>query len=284
MQHTNFLNGDTYLITEALPPNQGAPYFETLKSEVSWQKMFNRQTPVPRLLAVQGTPNEHGHYPVYRHPADEEPEMQACTPFVDQLRMRVNELLKCEFNHVLIQYYRDGQDNIGRHSDKSLDILRGSSIVNLSFGATRTMILRSKMQTQGAYHYEHIPLNDRSIFVLGWESNRQFHHEIKADKRPHSEKGVDEQAFDGQRISLTFRQVATFVTPEGKLYGQGARSPNLESAKLRNMPLSEEELKNQTLELIQAFGQENRDPHFDWDAHYGQGFDVINFMRVNRWG
>ena len=47
-------------------------------------------------------------------------------------------------NHVLIQLYRSGKDCISEHSDKTIDVVPGSSIVNVSFGARRTMTLRKK--------------------------------------------------------------------------------------------------------------------------------------------
>jgi hypothetical protein len=31
--------------------------------------------------------------------------------------------------------------------------------------------------------------------------------------------------------------------------------------------------------MIRAFGQENHRSHdFDWEAYYGKGFDVVNFV------
>jgi alkylated DNA repair dioxygenase AlkB len=45
---------------------------------------------------------------------------------------------------VLIQLYRTGADYISEHSDKTIDVVRGSFIVNLSLGARRTMTLRTK--------------------------------------------------------------------------------------------------------------------------------------------
>ena len=37
-------------------------------------------------------------------------------------------------NHVLIQLYRTGADHISEHSDKMIDVVRGSRIVSLSLG------------------------------------------------------------------------------------------------------------------------------------------------------
>jgi alkylated DNA repair dioxygenase AlkB len=56
----------------------------------------------------------------------------------------IEEQLNQTFNHCLLQWYRSGRDFIGEHSDKTLDISKDSVVVNISLGATRTMILKSK--------------------------------------------------------------------------------------------------------------------------------------------
>ena len=60
------------------------------------------------------------------------------------IREHVERVLGHPVNHVLIQCYRTGSDYISEHSDKTLDIVRGTSIVNVSVGAQRQMVLRRK--------------------------------------------------------------------------------------------------------------------------------------------
>jgi hypothetical protein len=38
---------------------------------------------------------------------------------------------------------------------------------------------------------------------------------------------------------------------------------------------------SETEQLVQAFAEENRSSVFDWDRHYGKGFDVINMSLLN---
>ena len=101
-------------------------------------------------------------------------------------------------------------------------MLTGTAIVNLSLGASRVMILKSKgdfvsrLDEEGAEQptkrlYQKITLPHNSVFVLGWQTNRDFLHSIRADKRIPSLKTAGELAFNEQRISLTFRTIATFV-------------------------------------------------------------------------
>merc|ERR1712224_146187 len=130
------------------------------------------------------------------------------------------------FNHALIQLYRSGDDNISMHTDKTLDIAHGTPIINVSFGASRLFIIRSKVKLScgtGAETRHCVTLPHNSALAFGLESNRLFTHQIQPDKRPHGQRRSDETWWNGMRVSLTLRVVATFQRPDGCLYGQGAK-------------------------------------------------------------
>lgn len=258
--------------------------FEKIRDEVAWQKMYHMSGQVPRLVAVQGKSLADGAVPIYRHPADESPPLQSFTPTVNRIRTIVEPILGHPLNHVLIQLYRDGQDRISEHADKTLDIVRGSFICNVSVGAQRVMILRTKAQgsdeEDSGRQMQRIPLPHESLFVLGEKTNMRWLHGIRPDKRPDGTKSMEERAYGGQRISLTFRHIGTFLSPAGdNIWGQGAVSKTQETAGkvIHGDP-------TETERLIRAFGQENRETEFDWDAVYGGGFDVVNFVTAETAG
>jgi 2OG-Fe(II) oxygenase superfamily len=196
-------------------------------------------------------------------------------------------------NHVLIQYYRTGKDYISEHSDKTIDVVRGSNIVNVSLGAQRVMTLRSKRDKTAQAEQEttissepdaevsppprnsqRIPLPHNSMFVMGPETNSKWLHGINHDNRPLKIKSDAERYQGGERISLTFRHIGTFLTAdESKIYGQGARGKTKEIAGTVIHGTGE------TSRLIQAFGEENHRSDFDWDKNYGEGFDVLHFTK-----
>ncbi|OKL57891.1 hypothetical protein UA08_06800 [Talaromyces atroroseus] len=264
--------------------------FEKIHKEVNWQRMYHMSGQVPRLVAVQGAVSQDKCFPVYRHPADESPTLEPFTETVNVVRTCAERIVGHLLNHALIQMYRDGQDNISEHSDKTLDIVRGSSIVNISLGAQRTMTLRTKRSapTDGktaendndddnASHSrqkQQVLMPSGSMFILGPSSNMRWLHGIRPDKRPESEKSCEEKAYHGERISLTFRNIGTFINPESQtIWGQGAISKRPDSArKVIHGDAAETE------RLIRAFGTENRETNFDWDGVYGYGFDVVNFI------
>ena len=121
---------------------------------------------------------------------------------------------------------------------------------------------------------QRIQLPHNSVFVLGPQTNRVWLHGIRPDRRRSVERSIEEKAYGGERISITFRQIATFTDPSTrKIWGQGARSKTRETAGLIST------YNNTEMEaMIIAFGKENHQPDFDWAAEYGNGFDVVNLV------
>lgn len=261
--------------------------FHKLYNEVRWQTMMHAQGEVPRLVSVQGEFASDGSMPVYRHPSDQSLPLLHFSPAVLRVRKQVEELVKHPVNHVLIQLYRGGQDYISEHSDKTLDIVRGSSIVNVSFGAQRTMRLRTKRsakpdqadyEASSVRQTQRVSMPHNSVFVLGPQTNMRWLHGINADKRPSEEKSNQEKDFSGMRISLTFRHVGTYLSSDSnKIWGQGATSKAKEAA---NSVINGDE--EETDQLIQAFGKENQSTEFDWEQTYGKGSDVLHFRHPPR--
>lgn len=284
-EHDLVCEGDSYLSKSVLPPHLAASIFSDLYTEVRWQTMYHQTGSVPRLVCVQGDFGGDGSMPIYRHPTDHALPLLHFSPAVQHVRTYLEKIVQHPLNHVLIQLYRSGQDYISEHSDKTLDIVRGSSIVNVSFGAQRTMRLRTKKSalnsgsisfTEAARQTQRVPLPHNSAFVLGQETNMRWLHGINADKRPVNERSEAEKAFSGMRISLTFRHIGTFLNADSTLiWGQGASSKTKETARsVINNDLRETEA------MVRAFGKENQATEFDWPAVYGGGFDILHFREV----
>lgn len=266
--------GDTRVLYGVLPEELSETIFDALRVELDWEQMRHRGGVVPRLICLQGSVEEDGTIPLYRHPADEQPTLKAWTPWADKLRSHCAELLGQPLNHALIQLYEDGAGYISPHADKTLDIDRGSAIIGLSLGATRSIILKSKEPGKGGeFVTQRLELPHGSLFVLGWQTNQEFQHGIRQDKRAEQEKRADEQRADGQRISLTMRTVATFLGPDGEVWGQGA----LRKTRGAAYDTEPAPARAQAEEMLTAFGEENRSASFDWDAAYARGFDVLDF-------
>ncbi|KAI8901970.1 hypothetical protein BC833DRAFT_645684 [Globomyces pollinis-pini] len=259
------------LIDEILGHSDGQNCFQMLKDEVQFHEMHHQGGLIPRLIAVQGSITD-GVSPIYRHPTDHLLEAVSWTPMVNKIRNQLQKSLNQDFNHCLIQYYRGGHDFISEHSDKTIDIVPNTNIVNFSAGATRTMVLRTKKgYTPSNTREKHtFQLSNNSAFVLTGKGNATFLHSIKQDKRMESLKSPEEIAFNGERISLTFRTIGTFSFYEDgvmKIYGQGATSKDKINAKLVNNS------SEQVIAMLKAFSKENHEFDFDRNLFYGVGFD-----------
>lgn len=279
--------GDTKIIQDLLDDDVAEGIFETIRDEVQWQKMSHQGGEVPRLVAVQGEVAKDGTIPIYRHPADESPPLLPFSRNVSLIREQVEKHLGHSVNHVLIQFYRDGTDYISEHTDKTLDIVPKSFIANVSLGAQRTMVFRTKKQKSSELVSPEavmprkackVPLPHNSMCKMGLFTNMRWLHGIRQDKRMASERAAEELAYQGGRISLTFRQIGTFLDKnQQKIWGQGATGKTKEEAKTvvnGNTPDAEK--------LIRAFGQENQSTEFEWQAAYGQGFDVLHMSSTPR--
>ena len=263
-QNRKSIVSDSFLVENAVSNDELMDHaFALVQEEVQWSDMFHKGGPVPRKVAIQGDMNRSSmvgsgnetirfeEQPIYRHPTDEQPALQDWTPTVRRLRDCVQACTGQVINHALIQMYRNGDDYISEHADKTIDVQRDSAIFNLSLGATRTLMLRPKReQAHGAKtalprEAIRVPLHHGSLFGLGWKTNQTMTHEIKRDKRHERDKTARELDFRGCRISITFRHVATFMVlvktrttfhASPVLFGQGAkkyktRAQALEAAK-----------------------------------------------------
>lgn len=285
--------GDSRIIYNFFPPELRHPsdpskpltdlIFSQLYNEVRWQKMLHQQGEVPRLVCCQGEFGSDGSMPVYRHPTDQALPLLHFSSKVEVIRKQAEKLVGHPLNHVLIQLYRSGQDYISEHSDKTLDIVRGSSIVNVSFGAQRTMRLRTKKSAKtdtteeaGNRETQRVAMPHNSMFVLGLDSNKKWLHGINADKRIENERSEEERAYSGARISLTFRHIGTFLDAENSvIWGQGATSKKQNDAQ---DVINDDEEENEN--MVRAFSKENHQPDFDWEDNYGDGFDVLHFRNA----
>ena len=271
-----------------------------MKAEVPWLQMWHMGAPVPRLVHIQGDreiPSAGAaagsgggctYTPLYRHPTDLSPAVEAWTPAVRAIAQLVSKKLGRTYNQALVQLYRSGKDAISEHADKTLDIEHGAPIVGVSLGASRTFTLRSKARLKantGPQSIQHIALPDSSVYVLGLETNRTFTHQIAADKNPPGNRRPDENAFGGERISITLRCVASYLRSDGRVFGQGA--PHKSEAALEQAiaagdagagraPTDRTARLAEEARLRQAFHDENKH-ELGWEEVYGTqaGFDIL---------
>lgn len=280
----------SFLLRDALPQGLVTCAYPALLDEVSWQKMYSFGSEVPRLVAAQHIANQDGDVPVYRHPTDRLLPSTALSQTVSKIVLHLNEMLKTELNHVLIQHYRSGHDSISEHSDKTLDVDPDSVIVNVSFGSTRVMTLRPKANKLAApddgsvscaskRENERIELPHGSIFVMSLATNMNWTHAIRPNRS-------STETIAG-RISLTVRKISTFLTTDGLIYGGGTPFAARDRAQPVVYDRSRESDRDCWDNVLHGFSRENkfcfpeieglrteeqkRQRHIWWTQWYGDG-------------
>jgi alkylated DNA repair dioxygenase AlkB len=115
------------------------------------------------------------------------------TPLLEQLRAAVEHVTGRRYNSVLLNYYRDGHDRMGMHSDDEPELGPQPVIASLSYGATRTFILRHKVSGRTVK----LDLTDGSLLLMGGRLQANWQHGINRTSK-----------VVGPRLNLTFRYVS----------------------------------------------------------------------------
>lgn len=118
------------------------------------------------------------------------------TDRLKELKQAVEEKCEHEFNSVLLNLYRNGNDTVGWHSDDEPELGDQPSIVSLSFGAARDFIMRNKL-TQEKKCFS---LTDGSFLYMFGKSQEEWEHSLPRRKRVIM-----------PRINLTFRNIKWIV-------------------------------------------------------------------------
>jgi alkylated DNA repair dioxygenase AlkB len=233
--------GDSFLLVDFMSAADAAVAFAAVSGETPWGSFNIRGGAVPRDVCTMGVPEQSQaaagggaasslNWPLYRHPIDAHPAMHPWVPSVASIVSRAQEATGETINHGLIQRYHSGENFISDHTDKTLDIKRGACcVVNVSLGATRTLVLKSKDKKRK----QEVELPSGSLYVLGWQTNMEWLHAIK--------RVGDPKQIVMPRVSLTLRNIATYQRDaDGRLYGQSARhktEASLEAALAREKRL-----------------------------------------------
>lgn len=157
------------------------------------------------------------------------------TPFMLQIRDRVEKNTGCTFNYVLLNLYTNGFDYISHHKDNETDLSDMFPIAVVSFGAERTIeFKRPKVKTTS------IRLQHGSMYRMDHPTNELYTHGIP-----------QEVLVNNIRISLTFRHLipTPFSPPLKKLkLSVDNMSPTQDiSVSLVNSTSSQESVNDPTL-------------------------------------
>lgn len=113
-------------------------------------------------------------------------------PLLQTIRAAVEQATGRRFNSVLLNYYRNERDSMGMHADDEPELGPEPAIASVSFGATRSFVLRHKSSKRTIK----LDLSDGSLLLMAGQFQKAWLHGINKLNRP-----------IGPRVNLTFRYI-----------------------------------------------------------------------------
>lgn len=183
-----FEDGELAWLDQLALPWDNDTVLARLLAETAWKAehitLFGRRVAQPRLTAWHG----EARYTYSGLQLDPLP----FTPLQLAIKAAVEAASGRRFNSVLLNYYRDGNDSMGMHSDDEAELGIDPAIASLSFGATRTFILRHKRSKRTVK----VDLTSGSLLLMAGSTQHNWQHGINKSARPL-----------GPRVNLTFRYI-----------------------------------------------------------------------------
>ncbi|MGJ7915140.1 alpha-ketoglutarate-dependent dioxygenase AlkB family protein [Massilia sp. LXY-6] len=182
-------DGELALLPQLPLPIDNAEVFARLLRDTEWRHesvvVYGKRHLQPRLTAWHGEAG-YGYSGLYLAPLP-------MTPLLEQLRGAVEGATGHRYNSVLLNYYRDGADSMGMHSDDEPELGPHPAIASLSYGAARAFILRHK-RTGRTLKFD---LADGNLLLMAGALQQNWLHGINKTVKP-----------VGPRLNLTFRYIA----------------------------------------------------------------------------
>lgn len=190
-------DGEVLYFPHFLDAQSADDYLQTLRESLQWRQdqivIYGRSVNIPRLQAWYGDSEaQYSYSGIDMMPKPWTRELLA-------LKSVCEDQLTCQFNSVLANWYRDGNDSMGFHSDDEPELGGYPVIAALSFGQNRTLKFRHKNRK----NIVSLPLQHGSLLVMKGATQRFWQHGISKSKRALSD-----------RISLTFRKILSDTTPQ----------------------------------------------------------------------
>jgi alkylated DNA repair dioxygenase AlkB len=159
--------------------------------EVHWKqpvvKMYDKELLTPRLNAWFGDVGT-GSYLIKKIP-----DARSWTNELLMIKNITENLAGVQFNSVLLNYYRDGNDSVAWHSDKDSAPGTKTVVASVSFGQVRSFDIRNKQDHSEKYS---IKLEDGSYLLMKAGLQEYWEHRIAKSAK-----------IMKPRINLTFRMI-----------------------------------------------------------------------------
>lgn len=184
------VNGEVYYHPNVLSPSESDDYFSQFLNHINWQNdeviMFGKRIIMQRKVAWYAANGINYTY------ANTTKNALNFTQELFELKLLAEKICQNTFNACLLNFYANGQQSMGWHSDNEKSIVVNSPIASFSFGAERKFLFKSKASKQNISLF----LQNGSLMVMQNQTQQHWWHSL-----PKMAK------VSQPRINLTFRQM-----------------------------------------------------------------------------
>lgn len=184
------VNADVLYMADFIDSPQATELYQNLQENLSWRqesiKMYGKSVRIPRLQAWYGDAEAK-----YTYSGLDMVPMPWTVPLL-KIKQDLETLCDTQFNSVLANWYRDGQDSMGWHADNEPELGREPVIASVTVGQPRDFDLRHKTSGQKV----RLTLQNGSLLVMRGATQTHWQHSLP--KRMKLTSG---------RINLTFRRI-----------------------------------------------------------------------------
>jgi alkylated DNA repair dioxygenase AlkB len=165
--------------------------FQVLHDEINWRqdkmKLYGKDIDLPRKTAWYGDRDKSYTFSgIHLNP-------EPWTPTLLKVKERIEEVSRAQFNSVLLNLYRHGNDGISWHTDAEPELGENPVIGSVSFGGARRFMFR---HGQDKNLKAEVELTHGSFLLMAGETQHFWQHQI-----PKTARHVE------PRINLTFRVI-----------------------------------------------------------------------------
>ena len=183
-------DGSVHYYPKIFTEQDSLKWMSQLQTSLSWEAeqlmMFGKLVTTRRKVAWVADPDcTYTYSGVLKTP-------QTWTPELLLIKTQLEAISQCEFNSCLLNFYHDGDDGMGWHSDDERELNPNASIASLSLGAKRKFAFRHKKDKETISLF----LESGSALIMYAPTQEFWHHALLKTK-----------TVSDARMNLTFRKI-----------------------------------------------------------------------------
>jgi len=155
-------------------------------------KVFGQFYPIPRQQVAFGDDGTS-----YKFSGTVVPSQPWPQPLLE-LKNKICAVRGVDYNFVLVNRYRNGEDHMGEHRDDEKELDKTVPIASVSLGQTRKFVLKHIDVRKKTREIDlvKLDLHHGSLLMMNWPTNEYWYHSIPKEKK-----------VTNIRLNFTFRKI-----------------------------------------------------------------------------